>query len=294
MPVEITYSVLHHLHSMDIINLAQAVMYNRHLYNNVFLPCRSFLRPVIAAGRRRAHFETHLGPAHDFTEIYGQELWDFACTDNLDAARHQRQRVGNRRMRHEHSIAFLQLEETLHWLPPARDATDGMLDYFAELTVCDKQNLRTAAAELGLYVPSSFFKLMSDTRLMQRLPYSFWLLDRTGISSASQYISNGQGGYMIDFCHQPSCDAGSDLWSLWLEPGGSHCVIRRCVAPELADIRKKPAAQLAGTSFELWLANAFYAHWKECNVSFSSHSHQWLDRPMLDCLGRYLQYNCLV
>lgn len=291
IPAEITYILLHGLHSTDIASLAEAVVFDRSLYNNVFLPCRSCLEPIVEVARRRAYFERLFGQADDFTDIHALGSSDLLCVNNSGAVRQETHRTNFRRMRHEHTTAFLRFDDTLHWLPPFKGTTYGENDYFAELTDSESKRLQTAAVQLNLSLPFSFLKLVSNARMMQRIPYRFWLPDLACINSASQYISNGRGGYMIDFCHKSDRETGSTLWSLWLEPAGSHCVLRRHIAPRSTDIPRKPTAQLAGTSFELWLANAFYTCWTEPDVVYPLTTQCMSDEAINDCVSRYLQYN---
>ena len=296
LPTELTCCVLQYLHVVDIASLADAVMPDRSMYDRVTLPCFAALQPILSTRRRRAHFEMFFGQAQNFTAVEGQEVWDPAWANELLKLQDSTSLTICRRMRHEHSTAFLRLDETLRWLPPADDIVRNVYnfgDHLTEFSMTDIQMLHAAASRHELSIPASFLKCVSNEKLMVRLPYSFWLPERCAIGKASDVITNGQDGYLIDFCHGRHNRLGMCVWSLWLEPHGSHCVVRRQTTSREIDVRDKPAAELVGTSFEMWLADAFYSHWRKCGVDFCSDAHWWLDQPLIDCLSRYVQYNCL-
>lgn len=298
LPAELTHCTLQHLHAVDVANLARAVLCNHRLHHNIFLPCHASLSMICIAASRRNYFEKIFGPAQDFAVVCGETSCEVeSCRptshDGALSSANSRRRSHSYHVRHEYHIAFLQLDDTLRWLPPAdpeRGGTQNQADYFAELQKPEKQMLEMTAAAHGLSIPASFFRLMSDARLMDRMPQCFWLLERDSIAKASYYISNGCNGYLIDFCHQSSA-SGTKLWSLWLEPGGSHCVVLRSIPSHTADDWKRPAAQLVGTSFELWLANAFYTHWGVCRLHYCFAQHDSPDGLISACLGAYRRYN---
>lgn len=293
MPAELAYITIRYLHAVDMFNLANATMCSRSTYANFTLPCLQMLRPLLEIAEGRAHQEMIFGDAQDIVNVTGQDLWDSQWTKELITPQSTSGICASRSMKPEHSTAFLTLDESLQWLPPVSDeifrwsGSDSHLDH---LGISDAQSLCAAAERALLTIPPSFLRFMSDPKLMHRLPHRFWMPDRNRISKASELIRNGENGYMIDFCHELPSEGHAYMWSLWLEPRGSHCVVRRRL-PEKATV--KSTAQLVGVSFELWLASTFFAHWKKCGVDFCSDAHWWLDKPLVNCLRRYVRYNCI-
>lgn len=283
LPVELTFMILEHMHTLQIANFAKAVIYNHSMQSNVLSPCLQMLRHVRKTANRRAHFERFFGHANDFVVV------NRGSGTNVVFTNYEGQRCFQ--MRHEYHTSFLRLDDTLEWLPPAGTSQIGADGYFAELLESEMRMLRIEAAQHGLSIPLSFFRLMSDSRLIDRLPHRFWLPARSCITKASSYISNSNDGYMIDFCHASPRESETDLWSLWLEPEGSHCIIRRTITSHSAADRTMPAAQLVGMSFELWLASVFFSQWQVCGVDPYFKDHYNLDVSLRACLSACNSYN---
>lgn len=191
----------------------------------------------------------------------------------------------------EYRVAFLDWNDSLQWLPPVSEQVLAWCEDGTRadaLAPVDADSLREVAKRLDLTIPQSFLTFMSDITLQFRLPHSFWMPDCSSIPEASRLITNGQDGYVLDFCYQYYSGADARMWSLWLGPQGSHCVIQRDVPARVSALQE---AQLVGASFETWLACTFFAHWEECSVNSCSDDHWHLDQPLLASLNSYTQYN---
>jgi hypothetical protein len=298
LPRELTYAISYYLHLLDIMALACASIYNRSTYDNIALPCLRLLEPVSKVAQRRRRFERYFGKARDLVFVSTRDDWNPVQAVRLANAQGPSQITLRRSMRHEHAIGFLKLDETLGWLPPLNDemySLCGAEDYLTAATEQDKMMIGSVAEQLGLAIPPSFFKFMSDPKLMQRLPYSFWLPAHRSITTAASLVDNRLEGYMIDFCRKQDDDQNTYVWSLWLtpHPRESHCVVGRQLVASVDAMDRKPVARLVGTSFELWLASTFFSHWTDCRKDACCDMHWWLDQPLLSAVREYVQYNCV-
>lgn len=282
-----SFAILKFLNAFDVRHLACAVTINRSLLQNVLPPCMEVLKPLREIERRRSCFE----------KIFSS----CPVADNLKTRRsHLHEELMNSTASHaglscdigpEYRVAFLDWNESLQWLPPASEKLIAWCEDGTRadaLAPVDANSLREAARRLNLTIPQSFLTFMSDIKLQFRLPHSFWMPDCTSIPEASRLITNGQDGYVLDFCYQYYSVADARMWSLWLGPQGSHCVIQRDVPARVSALQE---AQLVGASFETWLACTFFAHWENCSMNSCSDNHWHLDQRLLASLNSYTLYN---
>lgn len=289
VPTELSLEILKYLHALDIRHLANAAIVDRSLFQNVALPCLEVLRPVRDITQHRRRLETAFKSSQDTKSSESQRIC--CCGRKVTASPSACQVSMSCCVVPEYRIAFLDWNESLHWLPPVSDEVLAWCEDEPRadaLAFADAMLLCEAAKRLDLTIPPSFLTFMSDVKLQLRLPHSFWMPDRTNIPKASELITNGQDGYVLDFCYQYRRGADARMWSLWLGPQGSHCVVQRDVLARASALQE---AQLVGASFETWLACTFFTHWEECSVNICSDAHWHLDRRLLASLNSYTQYN---
>jgi hypothetical protein len=294
-PAEVVYRILHYLHVIDVSRLCDAVQWDKRLSYVVGLPCATVLQPINDISRRRCRYEKLFGKAYDTVMIAGEEVWEAGWTYELLYWRLIGKQLVSRQVRHEHAVAYLHLNETLDWLPPVTKAEHSSEAHCDTLTSVEQNHIYKDTKQRDIILPASFFKLLSDARLMQRLPYCFRLSQRRQLKKAADLVENAGEGYMIDFCYELDNGRPACIWSLYLEPGSSasHCVVSRPLRSDTRRITGQSSATLGGISFELWLANMFFSHWMGCGIEPCSSAHMALDPALSASLRCYVSYNCV-
>jgi hypothetical protein len=122
-------------------------------------------------------------------------------------------------------LDYLHLKGDLHWLQPMDEKTvqeniwpNGKTVSKEELDV-----LIASADRVGVKFPDAFIKIMGSTELMQRLLLggSYFLLGPS-LVKCNSWDDKDSGGYVIRFF---SDQQGCWTLSLYLAPGGRHCIL---------------------------------------------------------------------